>query len=535
MDTADLRLVFNSAIVDGFLTGEGSIFNFLPAPPNSAEYLTQRLSGRLSGIQLAQLVHKSTDTLSERQTESLRILSAEGSGIVITGQQVGFMGGPLYTILKIATCAARARELSSELMIPVVPVFWVADTDHDAAEASTAGLQNKDGSPHSVSHWHGDNPHMPISDRTLTPDVSDLCSSLSELVTGPFASEAQNLLNKYQPGRYWTESFLDVIDTALDAWGVLPIRASVLCNQGHHSKILMQDLQEPGRVQTLIEADSSALARFGFETTIKAGTWSFFLTVDGARHRLIPVGEHSVRAGDTLLQTADLHRIAESEPWRFTPTVASRNLVQDSLLPVIATVLGPAELAYNAQLRSAYNYFGITRPGVVLRCSVTLVDPKAERLLKQTDTTPVSFLQPIEKIIQVMNAQLTDCRLPPEHRYQEQIETFLREYRELASNDPGLQAAIEAASANIQKTVSNLRGKIVSALRRADETSEQRIQYLSHVLYPNNMAAERFYSLTHYIGRFGWQSLLALCDVPNNTLSSKHLFLYKDDLITHHC
>ena len=57
----------------------------------------------------------------------------EGAGVIVTGQQVGLFGGPLYTPLKAATAIARARQATAAGK-PHVAIFWLATEDHDFAE-----------------------------------------------------------------------------------------------------------------------------------------------------------------------------------------------------------------------------------------------------------------------------------------------------------------------------------------------------------------------------------------------------------------
>ncbi|MGH7350998.1 MAG: bacillithiol biosynthesis protein BshC, partial [Candidatus Methylomirabilales bacterium] len=51
--------------------------------------------------------------------------------MVVTGQQVGLFGGPLYTLYKALTVVAVARQLESQWQIPCLPLFWMASEDTD--------------------------------------------------------------------------------------------------------------------------------------------------------------------------------------------------------------------------------------------------------------------------------------------------------------------------------------------------------------------------------------------------------------------
>jgi hypothetical protein len=56
-----------------------------------------------------------------------------GAGTVVTGQQVGLFGGPLFTPFKAATALARARQATAAGR-PHAAIFWLATEDHDFAE-----------------------------------------------------------------------------------------------------------------------------------------------------------------------------------------------------------------------------------------------------------------------------------------------------------------------------------------------------------------------------------------------------------------
>src|SRR5258708_36185045 len=64
-------------------------------------------------------------------------LALPGTVAVVTGQQVGFLSGPAYTIFKALTAVKLAARLN-EQGIPAVPVFWLATEDHDLAEVYRA-------------------------------------------------------------------------------------------------------------------------------------------------------------------------------------------------------------------------------------------------------------------------------------------------------------------------------------------------------------------------------------------------------------
>ena len=56
---------------------------------------------------------------------------------MITGQQCGLGGGPLFTLTKAAACTLWAEELTRRGR-RAAPLFWMASEDHDFAEVARA-------------------------------------------------------------------------------------------------------------------------------------------------------------------------------------------------------------------------------------------------------------------------------------------------------------------------------------------------------------------------------------------------------------
>ena len=63
-------------------------------------------------------------------------LADPATRVIITGQQAGLFGGPLFTLLKAVTTMKLASQVTRYHRVPVVPVFWIDAEDHDWPEVS---------------------------------------------------------------------------------------------------------------------------------------------------------------------------------------------------------------------------------------------------------------------------------------------------------------------------------------------------------------------------------------------------------------
>jgi uncharacterized protein YllA (UPF0747 family) len=80
------------------------------------------------------LVRQQEARSAGRAAARARALADPQAVAIVTGQQAGLFGGPLYVLLKAVATLELARRLEQRRGRPVVPVFWVASDDHDFAE-----------------------------------------------------------------------------------------------------------------------------------------------------------------------------------------------------------------------------------------------------------------------------------------------------------------------------------------------------------------------------------------------------------------
>src|SRR5271154_959765 len=107
----------------------------------------------------------------------------QGAAAVVTGQQVGLFGGPMFAIYKALT-AVKLAEQATAAGVDAVPIFWLATSDHDLAEVNHISFVSPDGLLRTLSTSSHAVPGAPVSDvrlgEEIVPVVEEAVSLLGE-------------------------------------------------------------------------------------------------------------------------------------------------------------------------------------------------------------------------------------------------------------------------------------------------------------------------------------------------------------------
>src|SRR5262245_58392901 len=128
------------------LPGVNSLFlDYIQNKENARQFYPSRENFRnvepTHRAELCTILQKQNLTFGNQSTEHLiQTLSNSGTTCAVTGQQVGILTGPMYTIWKALTAVKTAREVETQTGKRCVPIFWMASEDHNWHEIMNFGL-----------------------------------------------------------------------------------------------------------------------------------------------------------------------------------------------------------------------------------------------------------------------------------------------------------------------------------------------------------------------------------------------------------
>lgn len=424
---------------------------------------------------------------------------------VVTGQQVGLLTGPLYTIYKALTTCRLAESLAHDLQRPVVPVFYLATEDHDFDEVRWLGWRNQKYAFEKKIYTPQQMPHRtPMSAVVVDAAITDLLRQLSdESEDSPYKAQYLNLAGDcYQPSVTMADAFARFFASLLADWGVILLDAADPQLKELAQPIFQQELTEWTSVSAMLRTNRE-LADKGYHSQ---------LAVHPQRPHLFTLtqGRHSLEQTDSGLR--DMHSGAlftaeelAREPARLSPKAALRPIVQDWLLPTIAYVAGPGEIAYWAQLKRVYAGFHLPMPVVVPRASMTLVEAKIRRHLEKFSVSVAEVLTQTTACRQKVEQQLLPGRLTePLSEVQQLIKQKWPELLHAVSSlDPTLVPPAQKTADQIASALEQLQAKLFRSLQQKESATAEAWRVVLASLMPANELQERQLNVLPFLIKHG--------------------------------
>ena len=151
------------------------------------------------------------------------------------------------------------------------------------------------------------------------------------------------------------------------------------------SGVYQQALGRAAELRAGVLESSHALVQRGYHAQVHVVEDStlIFVARHGDRVALHQRDGKFFLDGTEEISLSQLQSLLAERPLDFSPNVLLRPLVQDSLLPTLAYVAGPSELAYLGQAQSLYKALGRPQPVVFPRAAFTLIDSRTDRLMEK--------------------------------------------------------------------------------------------------------------------------------------------------------
>lgn len=452
----------------------------------------------------------------------IEALAGEGALAVVGGQQAGLFGGPLLIVYKALTVIQAAKHASRSLGRTVVPVFWIAGEDHDFEEANHLYVSPGEGEPRKVKLSRPEGPRHAVSRTPLS--AVDWEVALTELaLTLPDTEFKPHLLRQIRMHASDAPTLSLAFARLLSEWfaedGLVLMDADDPAIRRLEGGLFGELITGSERLSEALAEGEEAVKRLGYPIQAESAPdgANLFVHAEQGRLLLFRQGDRfEDRKGGLAYDRDELLRMAAERPELLSNNALSRPLMQDYLLPVLATVLGPSEIAYWASLGPAFAAFGLEMPVIVPRQSFTYLEPQVEKLLVKYGVTAEQIAADGELLKRDWLAAQDKWDIGG--RFAEVKDRFGELYApvlEMVSQvDKGLVKLGESNLALILEQIAYLEQRTAGALAGRHESSLRQWDRMLQSLRPLEQPQERVYGIVHFINRYGMGWLSALRCIP---------------------
>jgi len=444
--------------------------------------------------------------ISPKTFENIARLKA-GAAVVVTGQQVGLFGGPLFSFFKALTAVKLSQEATNG-GVDCVPIFWLATYDHDLAEINNVSVPAPEAVLQKLQISSQGLPDAPVGTIQLGAEIDAVVASAVELLG---ESEAIALLREsYRAEETFGGAFARLFARLFAEWGVILLDAADTEFNAVAAPVYRAAVEEAAKIEDLLKSRGTELESAGYHQQVKVTESStlLFTLRNGSRtplHRRSEGNSITFMAGDAAISQSDLLQQIASAPHDFSANVLLRPVVQDYLLPTLAYTGGSAEVAYFAQAAVVYQTLADRVTPIVPRFSATVIESKPNVLLERYQLTLPSLFQGSEKVREQLAAQALPEELNAafEQAGGSLEKTFAAIRDSLNRVDKTLVEAATNAESKIRHQLESLQAKAARAELRQSEVFDRHAQLLSNMLYPNKALQEREIGGLYFVSRYG--------------------------------
>lgn len=310
----------------------------------------------------------------QKAMANIQRLALPKSCCVIAGQQLGLMGGPAYTILKGISCLLLAKEIEA------VPIFWLATEDHDIGEIDhTYGIDSLG----NLKKFRLAFPKngLSVEDLTITENHIEELRHFWEFMDIPESVPFPAVGELYSTAmaRILVHLFAGTGMVFLEPKGLRPLAIP----------FFSREITEWQAIQEVLQATTHRLVKEGRQPPVHIGDGTTLFMKDSLGKRTkIHVEGDSFAAGKECYTLPELLLKIRNEPERFSPNVVARPALQNTLLPVVAAIVGPTEMEYHHQLTDYFFYHKLVAPQLISRSSVTFIPAEAANVLEKCKLNP---------------------------------------------------------------------------------------------------------------------------------------------------
>ena len=408
--------------------------------------------------------------------DNIALLDGENTLTITTGHQLNIFSGPLYFIYKIVTVINTCKKLAEAFPgFNFVPVYWMASEDHDFQEINNFRLFGKKYS------WETD--QTGAVGRFDTAGLGSILSELPEKL--PLFERA------YLENGNLADATRCFVNDLFGDQGLVVLDADHKKLKAGMSGLIIDDLTKHD-AEAIVVPDTTRIEGMGYKSQVFCRTVNFFYLDDNLRERIVfQDGRYGVNNTDLSFSKEEVLALVESNPEKFSPNVILRPLYQETILPNLAYVGGPSEVAYWLQLHGLFEHYKLPFPILMPRNFGLVINRAMAKKIRKIGVGANSLFKGEKSLKEQFIADNAEHDISLE-REKEVLEQVFQSIKNRALVvDKSLDGFVGAEGSKTFKSVENIEKRLKKAQEAKYDSSLKSLLGIKEKLFPGGNLQER--------------------------------------------
>ncbi len=419
--------------------------------------------------------------ISGRQ-ELINSLLNKNTYTVCTGHQLCLFTGPLYFIYKIITTINLAKEL--KVHYPdnnFIPVYWMASEDHDFEEIKSINLFGQKLS------WNNPLASGAVG-RLQTESLKEVIDELKKILgDSTFADELTNLFSDaYLHHSTLADATRMLVHSLFLNSDLIILDADDAELKKEFLSIMKDDIANKTNYH-LVNNSIETLKKAGYSAQVNPREINVFHLTDNNRVRI----ENST------------NEMLNLSPEEYSPNVVLRPLYQQKILPNLAYIGGPGELAYWFELKDMFNHHHINFPVLIPRNFAMIIDGKSVQQMSKMEISIADLFKDTEVLIKEFVTRNSSENISLKDEEVKLIATYQDVMSKAVKTDASLKGAVDAEMQKALNSLKNIESKLLKAEKQKQETSINQIKKIKEKVFPQGSLQERHDNFSPYYLKTG--------------------------------
>jgi bacillithiol synthase len=504
--------------------GTNELYEHFPDEDGFNDLLAQKPYNGFDRLTLYNVLKEQLQRVNNNSAATIKNIGElrnENCFTVTTGHQLCLFTGPLYFIYKIFSVINLATELSSKFPgTKFIPVYWMAGEDHDFAEVNHFNAFGK------KIEWQSDQTG-PVGEFN-TSGLKELVPTISEVLG--ISDNAAKLISLFERTYVNHDNMSDatryLVNELFGEYGLVTVDGNDKQLKALFTSQFRKDIFENSMHASVSQTVNEMRAN-GYSAQVNPREINTFYLEKDLRVRIERSGDGFKLAGTGRSFSAqEMNEIIDHSPWKLSPNVVLRPLYQQTVLPNLAYVGGPGELAYWLEYRKMFKTEHTIFPILVPRAFITVVEKSQAAKIEKLKLTAEDFFKEEHEVIERFQVNTNNIFETEEEK--EKLKDIFNILTERINKID--RTLVPSVAAELQKALNgldNLTAKSNRSLKQRSETETNQIRTIRQKLFPGNIPQERFENFSSFFIRYG-EAFFREVQKAAQPLNLKHIILTEE-------